>query len=153
MKIMFVCLGNICRSPMAEFIFKNMLKKEGLDNKIFVSSAATSNEEFGNPVYPPARRELARHGISCEGKTAVKLKKDDYSIYDMFICMDSGNVRNSTYIFGGDPQNKIKKLLEFVGESNDIFDPWYTNEFDVAYNDIYRGCEALLAFIKQRHFK
>lgn len=149
MKIMFVCLGNICRSPMAEFIFKSMLKKEGLEKQISVSSAATSSEELGNSVYPPARRELARHGISCEGKTAVQLKKQDYSIYDMFICMDSANVRNSKNIFGGDIENKVKKLLQFAGGDSDIFDPWYTNEFDVAYNDIYRGCEALLGYIKQ----
>lgn len=149
MKIMFVCLGNICRSPMAEFVFKSMLKKEGLDKQISVSSAATSSYELGNSVYPPAQRELARHGISCERKTAVQLKKQDYFIYDMFICMDNANVRNSKSIFGGDIENKVKKLLQFAGEDGDIFDPWYTNEFDVAYNDIYRGCEALLCYIKQ----
>ena len=145
---MFVCHGNICRSPMAEFIFKDMLDKQGLSEEFYVSSSATSTEEIwgdiGNPVYPPAKKELARHGLSCEGKRAVQLRKSDYEKYDHFIGMDSANIRNMTRIFGGDPENKISKLMDYTPRGGDVADPWYSRRFDIAYQDIHDGCEALL---------
>ena len=150
-KIMFVCHGNICRSPMAEFIFKDLLKKEGLQDKFFVSSSATSTEEIwngiGNPVYPPAKAELARHGISCEGKRAVQLSPFDYDKYDLFIGMDSMNIRNMHRILGGAPENKIRKLMEYTERGGDVADPWYSGRFDVAYRDIYDGCEGLADYL------
>ena len=147
-RIMFVCHGNICRSPMAEFIFKDMIKRKHLENEFFVASTATSTEEIwgdiGNPVYPPAKAELAKHGISCEGKRAVQLKKSDYDKYDFFIGMDSMNIRNMYRILGSDPDGKIRKLMEYTDRGGDVADPWYSNRFDVAYRDIYDGCEGLL---------
>ena len=149
-KIMFVCHGNICRSPMAEFIFKDMLSKKGI-NDVTVCSTATSTEEIwngiGNPVYPPAKAELKKHGISCDGKRAVQLKRSDYDKYDVFLCMDSANVRNAIRIFGSDPENKVKKLLSLTGTERDVADPWYSDRFDIAYNDIFDGCIALLKLI------
>lgn len=143
-RIMFVCHGNICRSPMAEFILKDMLKKCGREAEFIVASSATSTEEIwngiGNPVYPPAKTELAKHGISCEGKRAVQLKKTDYDKYDLFLCMDIRNVTNTMRIFGSDPDNRVRKLLK----NKDVSDPWYTDRFDVAYNDIFEGCRQLL---------
>ena len=148
-RIMFDSHGNICRSPMAEFIFKDMISKRGIADKFTVSSSATSTEEIwngiGNPVYPPAKAELARHGISCDGKRAVQLQKSDYSKYDIFVCMDSANVRNSLRIFGSDPENKVCKLMQFTDHGGDVADPWYSDRFDIAYSDIYEGCEKLLA--------
>ncbi|MBE6606857.1 MAG: low molecular weight phosphotyrosine protein phosphatase [Ruminococcaceae bacterium] len=146
-RIMFVCHGNICRSPMAEFIFKKMIAEQGLSDKFVISSSATSTEEIiggiGNPVYPPARAELLRHGLSCEGKRAVQLKPGDYDKYDLFIAMDQNNIRNIARIFKSDPDNKIKKLMDYVG-GGDVADPWYTGNFDITYRDIYIGCAALL---------
>lgn len=146
-RIMFVCHGNICRSPMAEFIFKKMVKENGVEQEFEISSSATSTEEIwrgvGNPVYPPAKRELLKHGITCDGKRAVQLKVEDYENYDLFVCMDSANVRNATRILNGDKQNKVVKLLSFAGKDADVSDPWYTDRFDVAYADIYEGCKAL----------
>ena len=147
-KIMFVCHGNICRSPMAEFIFKDMIRKQGLDQDFVVRSCATSTEEIwgdvGNPVYPPAQRELKKHGISCEGKRAVQLKKTDYDKYDLFIAMDSMNLRNIGRIFGNDPQNKVHKMMDYTNRKGDVADPWYTGRFDVTYTDILDGCKGLL---------
>ncbi len=152
-RIMFVCHGNICRSPMAEFIFKDMLKKKGLENAFFVASSATSTEEIwggrGNPVYPPAAAELARHGIRCEGKRAVQLTCADLEKYDMFIGMDSANIRNMHRILGKAAEGKIFKLLEFAHRSADVSDPWYSDRFDIAYRDIYEGCEALLKYLSE----
>lgn len=146
-KIMFVCHGNICRSPMAEFIFKDMAKKNGMEDKFIIESSATSTEEIwngiGNPVYPPAKDELEKHGISCKGKRAVQLKESDYDKYDYFICMDSNNIRNIKYIFPQDPQNKVHKLMDFTERCGDVADPWYSRKFDIAYNDIFDGCKAL----------
>ena len=151
-KIMFICHGNICRSPMAEFIFKNMLTEQGLEWKYEVSSSATSTEEIwggiGNPVYPPARAELKRHGIDCGGKRAVQLKKSDYDKYDLLICMDSRNIINAKRIIGDDPQNKLRKLMDYTSRGGDVADPWYTDRFDVTYRDIYEGCEALLSSLE-----
>ena len=146
-KILFVCHGNICRSPMAEFIFKDMVKKAGRENEFFIASAATSADEIymgkGNPVYPPAREQLLLHGIDPQGKTAVRLKKDDYKSYDLIIGMDSMNMRNIRIMLGEDTDGKIKKLLDYCG-GGDVDDPWYTGKFREAYECIYRGCEALL---------
>lgn len=145
---MFVCHGNICRSPMAEFILKDMVKKRGIENEFFISSSATSTEEIwggrGNPVYPPAKAELKKHGISCEGKTAVQLKKEDYEKYDMFICMDSMNRRNILRIFGSDNDEKVRKLMTFTSRGGDVDDPWYSGDFATTYRDIFDGCEGLL---------
>lgn len=153
MKIMFVCHGNICRSPMAEFIVRDMLRRNGLADKISVSSSATSTEEIwgdiGNPVYPPAKAELAKHGLSCEGKRAVQLQKSDYDKYDLFIGMDKANIRNMQRILGGDPDGKIRKLMEYTDRGGDVADPWYSGRFDVAYRDIYDGCEGLLRSITE----
>ena len=147
-RIMFVCHGNICRSPMAEFIFKDMLKEKGLESRCTVSSSATSTEEIwngiGNPVYPPAKAELARHGLSCEGKRAVQLRREDYDDYDLFVGMDSANIRNMHRILGGDPDSKIRKLMEYTERGGDVADPWYSDRFDIAYRDIYDGCRGLL---------
>ncbi len=140
---MFVCHGNICRSPMAEFILKDMVKKEGREKEFVISSCATSTEEIwgdrGNPVYPPAKAELSKHGISCDGKYAVQLKKSDYEKYDLFICMDNNNVRNAIRILGGDAEGKVRKLLS----DRDVADPWYSGDFEVTYKDIYEGCKAI----------
>ena len=151
-KIMFVCHGNICRSPMAEFIFKDMLKKEGIESEFYVASSATSTEEIwggiGNPVYPPAKAELKKHGILCDGKRAVQLKKSDYDKYDMFIAMDSNNIRNIGRIFGSDPDSKVHKMMDFTDRKGDVADPWYTGNFDITYSDICDGCVGLLGFLK-----
>ena len=150
-RIMFVCHGNICRSPMAEFIFKDMLKKKGILAEFTVASSATSSEEIyggvGNPVYPPARAELARHGIQCDGKRAIRLQSSDYEKYDLFVGMDSANIRNMHVILGGDPENKIRKLMDYTSRHGDVADPWYSDRFDIAYRDIYEGCEGLLLSI------
>ena len=143
-KILFVCLGNICRSPMAEFVMKDLVQKAGLEAQFEIASAATSYEEYGNPVYPPARRKLTEHGIDCTGKTARPLEKKDYEKYDLLIGMDGSNIRNMHRICGGDPDGKIRLLLEYAGRSEGIADPWYTGNFDITWNDVLEGCTALL---------
>ncbi|MBR4053725.1 MAG: low molecular weight phosphotyrosine protein phosphatase [Clostridia bacterium] len=147
-RILFVCHGNICRSPMAEFIFKDMVEKQGRAKEFFVASCATSTEEIwngiGNLVYPPAKAELAKHGISCEGKRAVQLRKTDYVNYDLLIAMDSNNLRNIHRMLGGDPQQKVRKLMDYTPRGGDVADPWYTDRFDIAYRDIEEGCRCLL---------
>ncbi|MBQ9795006.1 MAG: low molecular weight phosphotyrosine protein phosphatase [Clostridia bacterium] len=147
-RILFVCHGNICRSPMAEFIFKDMVEKQGRAKEFFIASCATSTEEIwngiGNPVYPPAKAELAKHGISCEGKRAVQLRKTDYVNYDLLIAMDSNNLRNIHRMLGGDPQQKVRKLMDYTPRGGDVADPWYTDRFDIAYRDIEEGCRCLL---------
>lgn len=150
---MFVCHGNICRSPMAEFIFKDLAEKQGIADRFVVSSSATSTEEIwngvGNPVYPSAKAELAKHGLSCNGKRAVQLKKSDYDQYDLFIGMDSANIRNMLRIFGGDPDGKVRKLMDYTDRGGDVADPWYSDRFDVAYQDILEGCTALLKAVQK----
>ena len=146
-KIMFVCHGNICRSPMAEFVFKDMVKKAGLNDKFHIASSATSREEIGNPVHPSTRRKLQAVGISCDGKYAVQLTKSDYTEYDYIIAMDSYNIRNIERLIGPDTENKVYKLLDFA-DGGDIADPWYTGNFDETYDDVIRGCMALLKKIK-----
>ena len=147
-KILFVCHGNICRSPMAEFIFKDLVQKCGRAEEFEVASCATSREEIwngvGNPVYPPAREELAKHGIGCAGKRAVQLAKADYNHYDLLIGMDENNIRNMMRILGADPEGKVRKLMDYTGRGGDVADPWYSDRFDIAYRDIEEGCKALL---------
>ncbi len=151
MRVMFVCHGNICRSPMAEFILRDMVKKSGRDSEFEIASCATSTEEIwngiGNPVYPPARAELKKHGISCEGKRAVLLLREDYEKYDIFLCMDEKNVRNALRILGGDRENKVRKLMSFTGDARDVADPWYSGDFERTYSDILSGCQAFLSSV------
>ena len=153
-KILFICHGNICRSPMAEFVLKDMIQKRNLADHFHIASAATSTEEIwngvGNPVYPPAREELAKHGISCAGKRAVQVTKADYAKYDYLICMDSNNVRNLSRIIGPDKENKVSLLLDYAGrEGQTIADPWIPGNFAVTYADVVEGCEGLLKFLEQ----
>ncbi len=154
-KILFICHGNICRSPMAEFVLKDMVAERGLSDQFYIASAATSTEEIwngvGNPVYPPAKAELARHGISCEGKRAVQFRRSDYTKYDYLIGMDDANIRNMIRMAGGDPEHKIHKLLEYAGSDRAIADPWYTGDFGSTYADVTEGCAALLEYLCGGH--
>lgn len=143
-KILFVCHGNICRSPMAEFIMKDLVKKAGQENEFYIESAATSTEEIGNSVYPPARQMLASHGISCKGKTARQMTRRDYQEFDLLIGMDSWNIRNMNRIAGDDPEDKIHKLLDYTSRPGDVADPWYTGNFDATWRDCLEGCTLLL---------
>lgn len=150
-KIMFVCHGNICRSPMAEFIFKDMVKKMGIEKEFFVQSSATSTEEIwgniGNPVYPLAKKKLAEHNISCDGKRAIQLKKSDYDKYDYIIGMEQVNVRNILKIVKEDKENKVFRLMDFTDNKKDIQDPWYSGNFDITYDEIYEGCKGFLRYL------
>ena len=140
---LFVCHGNICRSPMAEFVMKDLLKKAGREDEFYIESAATSTEEIGNEVYPPAKRKLAEHSISCKGKTARQMTRSDYDRFDLLIGMDEWNIRNMTRICGGDPEGKIHKLLDFTNRPGDVADPWYTGNFDATWQDVLLGCQCL----------
>ena len=149
-RILFVCHGNICRSPMGEFILKDLAAKAGLADRFHIESAATSTEEIGNPVYPPARRKLAQHGIDCAGKTARQLTAADYGRFDLLLGMDRANIRNMTRICGGDPQGKIHLLMEYAGHpGREVADPWYTGDFDAAWDDVLAGCQGLLRKIEE----
>ena len=152
-KILFICHGNICRSPMAETVFRNLLQRKGILKRYDVASAATSTEEIpdgvGNPVYPPAQRELEKHGLSAAGKRAVLLKPEDYENYDLLIGMDERNMAGMRRITGHDKKEKMHKLLEYAGLSRDVADPWYTGRFDLAYADIELGCRALLEYLEK----
>ncbi len=143
-KILFVCHGNICRSPMAEFVMKDLVDKAGLSNHFLIDSAATSTEEIGNGVYPPARRMLSKHNISCAGKTARQIRKSDYENRDLIIGMDSYNIRNMIRMFGGDPDNKIHLLMDYTSRPGEVADPWYTGDFEATWCDVLEGCTALL---------
>jgi protein-tyrosine phosphatase len=147
-KILFVCHGNICRSPMAEFVMKDLVAKVGLADKFYIESAATSTEEIGNEVYPPAKRKLAQHGISCKGKTARQMTRRDYERFDLLIGMDTWNIRNMTIICGGDLEGKIHKLLDYTSRGGDVADPWYTRDFDATWRDVTEGCQCLLESLK-----
>jgi protein-tyrosine phosphatase len=136
---------------MAEFVFKKMIVERGVADKYLVASSATSTEEIGNPVYPPARAELAKHGIACDGKCAVQLKASDYDKYDLFVGMDSRNIANMTRIFGGDRDGKIRKLMDVTGRGGDVADPWFTGSFDVTYRDVCEGCETLLNILEEEN--
>ena len=144
MNILFVCHGNICRSPMAEFVMKELVRRAGREDGFYIESAATSTEEIGNAVYPPARRKLAEHGISAAGKTARQLTRDDYGRFDLLVGMDSWNIRNMNVICGGDPEGKIHRLLDFTSRPGDVADPWYTGDFEATWRDVLEGCQAIL---------
>ncbi|EXG84727.1 protein-tyrosine-phosphatase [Clostridium sp. ASBs410] len=148
--LLFVCHGNICRSPMAEFVMKNMIEKEHLGNRFYVASAATSTEEIGNPVHRGTKEKLREYGISSDGKYAVQLSRKDYDKYDYLIGMEQRNVTNMLRILGGDPEGKVKRLLDYSPCPRDIADPWYTGDFDRTYDDVYEGCKALLTFILEQ---
>lgn len=157
-KILFVCHGNICRSPMAEFVMKKLVAEQAPSSAFSaedfeIASAATSTEEIGNPVYPPARRMLAMHGIDCSGKTARQMTVRDYEYYDYIVLMDRNNLRNLRWILPAelqkDPKHKISLLMDWVGESRDVADPWYTGDFVATWNDVNEGCKAMLAHIQQ----
>lgn len=143
-KIMFVCHGNICRSPMAEFVFLDMLRKQGLSEEITAMSSATSTEEIGNDIHPGTKAILSKYCIPFTKREAVQLTRLDYAKYDLFVGMDSANVRNMHRIFGVDPDKKIIKLLDLTGHSRDVADPWYTGDFQATYRDVTEGCAALL---------
>ena len=145
----FVCLGNICRSHMAEFVMKDLVKKAGLASEFHIESAATSREEIGNPVYPPARHKLAEHGISCDGHAARQLTNQDYKKYDLLIGMDSANLRNMHRICGGDFSGKLHLLMDYTKQSRDVADPWYTGDFEATWQDVLAGCQGLLRELLQ----
>lgn len=144
----FLCHGNICRSPMAEFIMKDLVKKAGLEQSIQIESAATSTEEIGNPVYPPARRKLSEHGIDCSGKRARQLLNSDYEKYDLLIGMDRANLRSMYRICGGDFADKMHLLMDFTDRPGEVADPWYTDDFDTTWRDVEEGCRGLLRHIQ-----
>lgn len=150
-KVLFVCHGNICRSPMAEFVFKDMVKRRGIGEMFHIASAATSTEEIGSVVHHGTRRILNGLGISTEGKHAVQMTKGDYRDYDYIIAMDQRNISNINRIIGSDSHKKVQKLLDFTSKGGDIADPWYTGDFEQTYGDIYEGCEALLRSICHDH--
>ena len=147
-RILFICHGNICRSPMAEFVVKDLVKKAGLEARFHIESAATSTEEIGNPVYPPAKRKLAEHGIDCTGKTARQLKNSDYDQYDLLIGMDRANLRNMHRICGGDFAGKLRLLMDYTDHPGDVADPWYTGDFETTWQDVLTGCQGLLKYLR-----
>ena len=150
-KVLFICHGNICRSPMAEYVLKDMVRRRGLEHLYEIASAATSREEIGNPVYPPARRKLAEHGIGCEGHHARQMTGADYGYYDLIVCMDRANVRNACRIAGGDPAHKIVLLLDYTArKGQEVADPWYTDDFDATWDDVTEGCSGLMDSLGHR---
>ena len=150
MKILFVCHGNICRSPMAEYVMKDLVKREGLEKEFAIASAATSTEEIGNGVYPPARRKLQEHGISCAGHAARQLRPSDYQAYDLLIGMDRANLRNMLRMCGGDPEGKISLLMDHTSRKGEVADPWYTGDFETTWQDVLEGCQGLLEQLKAK---
>ncbi len=148
-KILFVCHGNICRSPMAEFVMKDLVHKAGLDNEFEIASAGVSSEELGNGVYPPARRILKEHGIDSSGKRARQLIRADYGEYDYLIAMESYNVKGMLRTCGGDPEGKISRLLDFTNRPGDISDPWYSGDFESTWRDVLAGCTAMLETVRK----
>ncbi|MBQ1742672.1 MAG: low molecular weight phosphotyrosine protein phosphatase [Oscillospiraceae bacterium] len=147
-RVLFVCHGNICRSPMAEFVLRDMAKAAGRGAEFVIASAATSTEEIGNPVYPPARRKLAEHGIRCGGKTARQMTAEDYRRYDLLIGMDGRNLASMRRICGGDPDGKMHLLMDFTRRPGEVADPWYTGDFDAAWRDVTEGCRGLLQWLE-----
>ena len=148
-KLLFVCHGNICRSPMAEFVMKDLAAKAGRSGEFEIASAATSSEELGNPVYPPARRKLAEHQIGCHGKTARQITRQDYDHYDLIIGMDEANLRNMRRKFGGDPDGKLRLLMDYTDRPGEVADPWYTGDFEATWRDVLEGCRGVLAAIEE----
>lgn len=146
-KILFICHGNICRSPMAEFVMKKLIAEAGLSEQFEIASAATSTEEIGNPVYPPARRKLAEQGIGCEGKTARQMTRSDYQYYDYIIAMDRNNLRILKRMFGEDTDHKISLLMDYTHRPSDVADPWYTSDFEATWQDVSEGCRGLLDYL------
>lgn len=146
-KVLFVCHGNICRSPMGEFILKDLVTRRGIADRFEIASAATSSEEIGNAVYPPARRELEAHGISCEGKIARQMTRKDYRYYDYILCAEEYNIRNLRWIIDGDPKHKIYRVLDFTKHPRDISDPWYYGGFERTYAELLEGCQAFLRYL------
>ena len=145
-KILYVCHGNICRSPMAEFVMKALVRSRGLEDEYHIESAAVSDEETGNPIYPPAKRCLTQHGVPFDNsKTARKITPADYARFDRIICMDASNLRLIRRIIPSDPEGKIHLLMSYTGRSRDVADPWYTGDFETTFQDILEGCEAMLA--------
>lgn len=149
-KVLFICHGNICRSPMAEYIFKDMVKKLNIAEKFYIESAATSREELGNGVYPPAKRKLNSVGISCDDHHARQITKADYDDFDFLIVMEQFNIRNLQRIISSDPDKKVFKLLDFTGSGRDIADPWYTGDFDTTYREINEGLTAFLKHLRDK---
>ena len=147
-KILFICLGNICRSPMAQFVMDKMLRQEGCIGQVQVDSAGTSGENSGRGVYPQAKRKLEKQGIDCSGKRARQMERGDYGTYDLIIGMDASNMRNMLRICGGDPEGKMRLLMDFAGQHRDVDDPWYTGDFDRAYADIEAGCRGLMGYLR-----
>ena len=144
-RILFICHGNICRSPMAEFVFKALVRSRGLENQYYIESAAVSDEEWGNSIYPPAKRCLRQHGVPFdESKTARTVTRADYARFDRIICMDSSNLRWIRRIIPDDPDGKIHLLMSYTGNSREVADPWYTGDFERTFQDILSGCEAML---------
>jgi len=143
-KILFICHGNICRSPMAEFVMKHLVDEAGLSDAFEIASAAVSTEEIGNPVYPPARQKLAEHGIGCEGKRARVMTRDDYRYYDYIVAMDRDNLRRLQRLCGQDQDRKISLLMDYTDRPGDVADPWYTRDFEATLKDVLEGCRGLL---------
>ena len=148
-RILFVCHGNICRSPMAEFVMKDMVRKAGLENEFLIESAATSREELGNDMHYGTRQKLREQGIPFERRAARQIRPDDYNKYDYLVAMDDENIFYMNRCWGPDPKKKIVRLLAFAGKTRDIADPWYTGNFDQTYEDIVEGCSAFLKKIKE----
>ena len=146
-KILFVCHGNICRSPMAEFVMKHLVEERGLQDQFEIASAATSTEEIGNPVYPPARRKLAEHGINCEGKRARVMTREDFNYYDHIVVMDNENLQSIKWLFGKDKDHKVRLLMDFTDRPGEVADPWYTGDFEATWKDVLEGCKGLLNYI------
>ncbi len=147
-KVLFICHGNICRSPMAEFVMKDLVRRAGCAGRYEIASAATSSEEIGNPVYPPAQRKLAEHGIGCAGKTARRLTRADYAAWDLLIGMDEENLYNMRRLCGGDPAGKMHLLPEYAHRPGEVADPWYTGDFEATWRDVLDGCRGLLAALE-----
>ena len=149
-KILFVCHGNICRSPMAEFVMKDLVRKAGAEEMFHIESAATSSEELGNPVYPPARQVMAAHNLNCSGKYARRITRSDYDDFDHIVCMDNNNIRNALRFWGSDPEGKISRLLDHTSRPGEVADPWYSGNFDATWRDVTEGCQALLDILTER---
>ena len=148
-KILFVCHGNICRSTMAEFVMKHLVEKQGLQDQFEIASAATSTEEIGNPVYPPAQRKLAEHGINCEGKRARVMTREDFNYYDHIVVMDNENLQSIKWLFGKDKDHKVRLLMDYTDRPGEVADPWYTGDFEATWRDVLEGCEGLLEYVKK----